>query len=206
MTSKKHVYILTLMVLVGVLIAYFYQFHNGLSQSPSDWGNFADYICGLLTPLLALLNIIVFIDLTKSIENNRLTIERAKELRAIIEAAILELNQDDATALGNIELYAMWQSGKAYTVGERIQYGDKLYKCVQAHTSQDDWTPDVAVSLWAVVLIPDPEVIPDWVQPDSTNAYMRGDKVRYNGVIYRSLIDNNVWSPDAYPAGWEIVE
>lgn len=53
MTSKKHVYILTLMVLVGVLIAYFYQFHNGLSQSPSDWGNFADYICGLLTPLLA---------------------------------------------------------------------------------------------------------------------------------------------------------
>ena len=79
MTSKKHVYILTLMVLVGVLIAYFYQFHNGLSQSPSDWGNFADYICGLLTPLLALLNIIVFIDLTKSIENNRRTIERAKD-------------------------------------------------------------------------------------------------------------------------------
>ena len=79
MTSKKHVYILTLMVLVGVLIVYFYQFHNGLSQSPSDWGNFADYICGLLTPLLALLNIIVFIDLTKSIENNRLAEEKAKD-------------------------------------------------------------------------------------------------------------------------------
>lgn len=79
MTSKKHVYILTLMVLVGVLIVYFYQFHNGLSQSPSDWGNFADYICGLLTPLLALLNIIVFIDLTKSIENNRLAVEKAKD-------------------------------------------------------------------------------------------------------------------------------
>ena len=79
MTSKKYVYILTLMVLVGVLVAYFYQFHNGLSQSPSDWGNFADYICGLLTPLLALLNIIVFIDLTKSIENNRLAVEKAKD-------------------------------------------------------------------------------------------------------------------------------
>lgn len=79
MTSKKHVYILTLMVLGGVLIVYFYQFHNGLSQSPSDWGNFADYICGLLTPLLALLNIIVFIDLTKSIENNRLAVEKAKD-------------------------------------------------------------------------------------------------------------------------------
>lgn len=79
MTSKKHVYILTLMVLVGVLITYFYQFHNGLSLSSSDWGNFADYICGLLTPLLALLNIIVFIDLTKSIENNRLAVEKAKD-------------------------------------------------------------------------------------------------------------------------------
>lgn len=79
MTSKKYVYILTLMVLVGVLVAYFYQFHNGLSQSPSDWGNFANYVCGLLTPLLALLNIIVFIDLTKSIENNRLAIERTKD-------------------------------------------------------------------------------------------------------------------------------
>lgn len=79
MTSKKHVYILTLMVLVGVLIVYFYQFHNGLSQSPSDWGNFADYICGLLTPLLALLNIIVFGFLTKSIENNRLAVEKAKD-------------------------------------------------------------------------------------------------------------------------------
>lgn len=67
------------MVLVGVLIVYFCQFHNGLSQSPSDWGNFADYICGLLTPLLALLNIIVFIDLTKSIENNRLAVEKVKD-------------------------------------------------------------------------------------------------------------------------------
>lgn len=79
MTSKKYVYILTLMVLVGVLVAYFYQFHNGLSPSSSDWGNFADYVCGLLTPLLALLNIIVFIDLTKSIEKNRLAAERFKD-------------------------------------------------------------------------------------------------------------------------------
>ena len=79
MTSKKYVYILTFMAFVGVLIVYFYQFHNGLSQSPSDWGSFADSICGLLTPLLALLNIIVFIDLTKSIENNRLAVEKAKD-------------------------------------------------------------------------------------------------------------------------------
>ena len=80
-----------------------------------------------------------------------------------------------------------------------------LYKCLQAHTSQPDWTPDAAPSLWAKVSIPDPDVIPEWEQPDSTNGYSKGDKVKYNGAVYESLIDNNVWSPDAYPAGWEVV-
>lgn len=132
-----------------------------------------------------------------------ITIERAKELRAIIEAAILELNQDDATALGNIELYAMWQSGKAYTVGERIQYGDKLYKCVQAHTSQDDWTPDVTPALWVIVSV---EEWPEFIHPTGAHdAYSKGDKVTYNGKHYISLMDANVYSPDEYPAGWEEV-
>lgn len=132
-----------------------------------------------------------------------ITIERAKELRAIIEAAILELNQDDATALGNIELYAMWQSGKAYTVGERIQYGDKLYKCVQAHTSQDDWTPDVTPALWVVVSV---EEWPEFIHPTGAHdVYNKGDKVTYNGKHYISLIDANAYSPDEYPAGWEEV-
>lgn len=133
-----------------------------------------------------------------------ITVERAKELRAIIEAAILELNQDDATALGNIELYAMWQSGKAYTVGERIQYGDKLYKCVQAHTSQDDWTPDVTPALWVIVSV---EEWPEFIHPTGAHdVYNKGDKVTYNGKHYISLIDANAYSPDEYPAGWEEVE
>ncbi len=132
-----------------------------------------------------------------------ITIERAKELRAIIEAAILELNQDDVTALGNIELYAMWQSGKAYTVGERIQYGDKLYKCVQAHTSQDDWAPDVTPALWVVVSV---EEYPEFIHPTGAHdVYNKGDKVTYNGKHYISLIDANAYSPDEYPAGWEEV-
>ena len=132
-----------------------------------------------------------------------ITIERAKELRAIIEAAILELNQDAATALGNIELYAMWQSGKAYTVGERIQYGDKLYKCVQAHTSQDDWTPDVTPALWVIVSV---EEWPEFIHPTGAHdVYNKGDKVTYNGKHYISLIDANAYSPDEYPAGWEEV-
>ena len=130
--------------------------------------------------------------------------DAALPVRESMDAAGAMLTDEQAAAVP--ALYSAWETGTAYNAGDRRTYGGVLYKCLQAHTSQDDWTPDVAVSLWAVVLIPDPEVIPDWVQPDSTNAYMKGDKVRYNGVVYRSLIDNNVWSPDAYPACWEIVE
>ena len=130
--------------------------------------------------------------------------DAALPVRESMDAAGAMLTDEQAASVP--ALYSAWETGTAYNAGDRRTYGGVLYKCLQAHTSQDDWTPDVAVSLWATVLIPDPDVIPDWVQPDSTNAYMRGDKVRYNGVVYRSLIDNNVWSPDAYPAGWEIVE
>lgn len=79
MTRKKYVYYVTASVTLIITAIYFYHFHNGFSQSPADWSSFADYICGLLSPLLALLNIIVFIDLTKSIEQNRLAIEKDKE-------------------------------------------------------------------------------------------------------------------------------
>lgn len=129
--------------------------------------------------------------------------DAALPVRESMDAAGSMLTDEQAASVP--ALYSAWETGTAYNAGDRRTYGGVLYKCLQAHTSQVDWTPDVAVSLWATVLIPDPDVIPDWVQPDSTNAYMKGDKVRYNGVVYRSLIDNNVWSPDAYPAGWEIV-
>lgn len=133
--------------------------------------------------------------------------DRARQLRATIEG--LSVNLDDEDAIGSAELFPNWQVGKAYKTGERVRYLGVLYKVLQDHTSQIDWTPDAAVSLFARVLIPDPEVIPVWVQPDSTNPYMTGDKVYYpdeNGSIYISKIDNNVWSPEAYPAAWEIVE
>ena len=130
--------------------------------------------------------------------------DAAMPVRESMDAAGAMLTDEQAASVP--ALYSAWETGTAYNAGDRRTDGGVLYKCLQAHASQDDWTPDVAVSLWSTVLIPDPDVIPDWVQPDSTNAYMTGDKVRYNGVVYRSLIDNNVWSPDAYPAGWEIVE
>lgn len=133
-----------------------------------------------------------------------ITKERAYQLRALIEQATASLS--DEVALTGVELFPRWNGdGVEYKVDERVSYNGILFKCLQAHTSQATWTPTDAPSLWAKVLIPDPEVIPDWEQPDSTNAYMKGDKVRYNGKIYESLIDNNVWSPETYPAGWSEV-
>ena len=81
-----------------------------------------------------------------------------------------------------------------------------LYKVLQTHTSAEEWTPDIATSLYTKVITGEiPEDIPDWEQPTGSNAYMTGDKVRFEGNIYISLVDNNVWSPATYPAGWELI-
>lgn len=133
-----------------------------------------------------------------------MTEERARQLRTVIIGAVSK--EDDEVALANANLLPAWEPGVEYATGKKLVYDGVVYKVLQNHTSQADWTPDVAVSLYARVLIPDEDVIPDWEQPDSTNAYMTGDKVRYNGVIYESTIDNNIWSPEAYPAGWRVVE
>lgn len=116
----------------------------------------------------------------------------------------------DEQALEMPLLFPKWQAGKEYAVGDRVLYLDTLYKVLQAHTSQPGWEPDIAPSLFAKNLIvkdDDGEQvdIPEFEQPDSTNPYMKGDKVRFEGKIYQSLIDNNVWSPTAYPQGWEEV-
>jgi hypothetical protein len=107
----------------------------------------------------------------------------------------------DDMALQVPNLYPTWKAGINYKTDDRVLYNDVLYKVLTAHTSQATWTPDVSPSLFAVVLIPDEDVIPEWVQPDSTNPYMIGDKVAYNGKIYISIVDNNVWAPGVY--GWE---
>ena len=124
--------------------------------------------------------------------------DRARALRQIIEAAAASL--PDEAALQGVELFPTWREATAYTAGQRVRHSGILYTCLQAHTSQSDWTPDTAVSLWARVLIPDPGEIPEWVQPESTNPYMKGDRVRHNGSVWTSDIDNNVWTPGVY--GW----
>ena len=125
------------------------------------------------------------------------------EAEAIV-AALVKLRESatDEQALSVPVLYPSWRSGVNYVTGQRVLHGGVLYKALQDHTSQDDWTPDAAPSLFAKVLIPDETVIPEWVQPDSTNPYRKGDKVTHNGKTWTSDIDNNVWEPGVY--GWEI--
>jgi hypothetical protein len=124
--------------------------------------------------------------------------------RAIVDALVkLRGLATDEQAYEVPALYPEWREGVAYEVGERVVYVDVLYKVLTAHTSQADWTPDVSPSLFAKVLIVDPNVIPEWVQPDSTNPYMTGDKVTYDGKTWVSTVDNNVWAPGAY--GWQEV-
>lgn len=127
-------------------------------------------------------------------------IERARELRAIIEQAAKSL--DDKTALQGVELFHKWSENSEYKTGERLRYNGILYKVLQDHISQSDWTPDASSSLFAKVLIPDENVIPEWEQPDSTNPYMAGDKVTHNNKTWVSDIDNNVWEPGVY--GWTV--
>lgn len=131
--------------------------------------------------------------------------ERARHLRPLIERAAVSLSDEDA--LQGVELFESWRPGAEYAAGVRVRQGGKLYRCVQAHTSQDGWEPEKTPALWTEVA--KPGEIPVWRQPTGVqDAYMTGDKVHYptaDDPVYESLIDNNVYSPEAYPAGWAVV-
>ena len=125
--------------------------------------------------------------------------ERARALRPYIEKASVSLADEDA--LQAVELFPQWVTGHAYAVDERLQYKNVLYRVVQVHTSQADWTPDKTPALFVVVSL---DEWPEFVQPTGAHdAYKKGDKVTFEGKHYISLIDANVYSPTAYPAGWQ---
>lgn len=126
---------------------------------------------------------------------------QARKIRAVMEERAATLT--DEQALEVPEMFAKWVP-RDYAYGERVRHMGVLYRCIQEHGANETWNPTDSPSLWARVLIPDPEVIPEWVQPDSTNPYMMGDKVTHNGKTWESRIDNNVWEPGVY--GWEVVE
>ena len=136
------------------------------------------------------------------ITGEEVTIEEAIEMRKTIEkmSQYLPEDADDSYAW----VFPVWKTDTAYVIGDRVSYKGLLYKCVQAHTSQDDWTPDVAVSLWARTSDPTVE-FPDWIQPTGAqDAYSIGDKVSHNDKHWISTADANVWEPGVY--GWDEVQ
>lgn len=119
----------------------------------------------------------------------------AKYRKAIVKSSS---SLEDETAIDVPMLFPRWTADIELTAQTRICGDDgQLYTVLQTHTTQEDWKPSETPSLFARVLIPDPEVIYEWEQPESTNPYMLGDKVRHNGKIWISLIDNNIWEPGA---------
>lgn len=126
---------------------------------------------------------------------------KQKAIEFIKSLVNLRTGATDPQAIDAKAVYPEWKEGVEYSVDDRILYNSVLYKVVTAHTSQSDWAPDVSPSLFAEVLIPDSTTIYEWKQPDSTNPYMIGDKVAYDGKTWESIVDNNVWKPGEY--GWK---
>lgn len=131
----------------------------------------------------------------------------AEQFNKAMQYFISTLPEEKALVVAGI--YEQWKIGVKYTTGEWVVYGTnslgdpQLYQVLQDHTSAAEWTPDTATSLYKAVGI-DPSGIPLWVQPlGATDAYNIGDIVSYNGKLYKSIINANVWAPDVYPAGWE---
>lgn len=124
---------------------------------------------------------------------------------ALTLAKIQAQTVDDETAVLVPNLFEMWSDSKHYEKDERVTYNGTLYKCLQAHDAQADWTPTDAPSLWAKVLPGQSGEIGEWEQPGSTNGYKTGDKVTHNGKTWESTADNNVWEPGAVGAPWKEV-
>ena len=136
-------------------------------------------------------------------------LEMRKALQMFVGTLDVETQLDKILVIPSV--FPAYEVGKAYKTKDVFSYGTnavgdpQLYQVLQDHTSAADWTPDAAASLYKKIGVTDAGY-PEWVQPlGATDAYNKGDIVSYNGKLYRSTIDGNVWSPEAYPAGGESV-
>ena len=128
-----------------------------------------------------------------------MTAEQARQLRKLLENQTATMT--DEQILNYPDFVEKWRPNKKYKKDKRLEYNGVIYKVITTHTSQANWTPGTASSLYTKVLIPDSNVIPEWEQPESTNPYAKGDKVTHNGKTWESEVDNNVWEPGVY--GWK---
>ena len=138
-------------------------------------------------------------------------VQAALELRKALQFFLSTMDADTqgADMMEVASVFPKYQVGKAYKVKEVFSYGEngvgdpQLYQVLQAHTSAEQWTPDATPSLYKKIGVTE-DGYPEWVQPlGASDAYNTGDVVSYNGKLYESLMDGNVYSPDAYPAGWQ---
>lgn len=137
------------------------------------------------------------------------TLQRAEQFRRALQMFAKTLADEQALEIATV--YDEWRPGVNYKVGDFCTYGHngvgdpQLYRVVQDHTSHEVWLPDSSASLYSAIGL-DKEGYPIWSQPTGAHdAYNTGDIVDYNGTLYKSLIDGNVYSPDAYPVGWEVI-
>lgn len=137
------------------------------------------------------------------------TLELRKAIQLFLATMDADTQLEDMMEVASV--FPTYQVGKTYKVKEVFAYGEngvgdpQLYQVLQEHTASAEWTPDTAFGLYKAIGVTE-DGYPEWVQPlGASDAYNTGDIVSYNGVLYQSTIDANVWSPDAYPAGWEEV-
>ena len=138
-----------------------------------------------------------------------LTLQMAEQYFRALQMFAMSLEEEQAMEVAY--MYDPWEIGKSYSVGEFVTYGvngvgdPQLYKVVQAHTAQADWTPNTVPALYVAIGL-DEHGYPVWSQPTGAHdAYNKGDIVDYNGTLYESLMDGNTYSPEVYPAGWKVV-
>lgn len=134
-------------------------------------------------------------------------IQAAEQLRRALQMFAASLSDEQAMEV--VAIYDPWQAGKPYVAGDFLTYGvnsvgdPQLYKVAQAHTSLDIWVPGTAPSLYVAIGL-NKEGYPTWSKPTGAHdAYNIGDIVDFNGELYKSRIDGNIYSPEEYPAGWE---
>ena len=146
--------------------------------------------------------------LRENIENTSVEVADIKKAtRKLVSKS--EISVDEYKDI--ISIYDDWASGVAYSKGQIVKYKDELWEVIQGHSSQSDWTPDSVPALFKSVTAPKTndgaEIVPDFKQPTGGHdAYKKGDKVKFGGKVYESVIDNNAYSPTAYPQGWKVVD
>lgn len=179
-----------------------YLFKDGAHVAEIDGGELTQETAGLLNAML-----------TGEGQGMTNRIQAAMELRKALQMFLSTLDPETQgeDMLEVASVFPAYEVGKAYKTKQVFSYGTngvgdpQLYQVLQDHTSAAEWTPDTAVSLYKAIGVTSGGYS-EWVQPlGASDAYNTGDIVSYNGKLYKSIIDANVWAPDAYPAGWEAI-